>query len=316
LRYDVDVIFGGAGFIAGHLTNLISARNFDIRNKGSDYCDVRIPITTSVKSDLKTVIYNLAAIHMTPGHEYAEYFDTNVRGAENVCDFARKNNINTIVFTSSIAPFGPSEDLMTENSLPIPNSAYGISKLIAEHIHMRWQAEQPKTRKLIILRPGVVFGKGEGGNFTRLYESLRKGWFFYPGRKDTLKACIYVKDLVMLMKEMVFREPPGVSLFNMCYKSPHSIEEIVYTMCGVVDLKVPSTSIPSSVLNIAAITIDTIAKITRIENYGINPERVKKLVLSTNISGEKLHNSRYNMYYTLEAAIGDWFADNAEIGLK
>ena len=35
--------------------------------------------------------------------------------------------------------------------------------------------EEPNNRKLIILRPGVVFGKNENGNFTRLYQAPREG---------------------------------------------------------------------------------------------------------------------------------------------
>jgi len=42
----------------------------------------------------------------------------------------------------------------------------------------------------------VVFGKGESGNFSRLYKGIKDHMFAYPGRKDTIKACVYVKELV------------------------------------------------------------------------------------------------------------------------
>ena len=35
---------------------------------------------------------------------------------------------------------------------------------------------------------------------TRLYRGQKKGYFFYAGRKDTIKACIYVKELVRFFK--------------------------------------------------------------------------------------------------------------------
>lgn len=78
------------------------------------------------------IIFNFAAVHRTPGHEDHEYFETNIRGAENVVAFAERHGIKQIVFTSSIAPYGPSEELKSEDTLPTPNSAYGISKLVAE----------------------------------------------------------------------------------------------------------------------------------------------------------------------------------------
>ena len=97
------------------------------------------------------------------GTGIAAYFETNIRGAENVCAFAEKFGIKKIVFTSSIAPYGAAEDLKTEETLPTPNTPYGISKLVAEKIHTIWQAKQPNERQLTIVRPGVVFGKGENG---------------------------------------------------------------------------------------------------------------------------------------------------------
>ena len=37
------------------------------------------------------------------------------------------------------------------------------------------------------------------GNFTRLFWAIRGHKFAYPGRKDTIKACIYVKELVRFL---------------------------------------------------------------------------------------------------------------------
>ena len=105
------------------------------------------------------VIFNFAAVHRTPGHEDHEYFETNIRGAENVEAFAEKWNIKKIVFTSSIAPYGAAEELKKEPTLPTPNTAYGISKLVAEKIHEKWQNDDATHHQLTIVRPGVVFGK-------------------------------------------------------------------------------------------------------------------------------------------------------------
>jgi len=310
------LIFGASGFIGQHLAKYLDSRVncFDIKTNGeSKICDVRKPIDIDV-NDI-SVIYNLAAIHTTPGHKYKEYFDTNINGAENICNFARVKKINTIVFTSSIAPYGTWEDEKTEESLPLPTSAYGSSKLVAEEIHKRWQAEKPNERKLIIVRPGVVFGQNEGGNFTRLYKAMKKGQFFYPGRKDTKKAAIYVKDLVSLMVKMAEKEKPGVHLYNTVYTPIHSIEEICKTMAKVTDAKEPIFTISAGALKLAASTIHILGKIIGKSFDGIHPDRVKKLMVSTNINGQKLLDHGYNMEYSLEEAIGDWYNDCDRRGL-
>jgi nucleoside-diphosphate-sugar epimerase len=304
-----SIIFGGRGFIGTHLDkNMKESIIYDLKDSHKN--DIRYEIQIELEKSPFKKIFNLAAVHKTPGHQNHEYFETNIKGAENVCEFARENKINTIVFTSSIAPYGASEYLKTEESLPMPNTPYGISKLVAEEIHKRWQAEDPQNRKLIIVRPGVVFGKGEGGNFTRLYQSLKKHMFFYPGRKDTRKAAIYVKDLVRLMIEMVEKEAPGVHLFNMCYPEPHTIEEIVHTISRVTGVSANIPLIPGWALKTAAAGVYGSGRLFGKKIMGIHPDRVKKLMISTNISGKKLQDAGYQLNYSLEEAIADWYNDN------
>ncbi|MCF7807264.1 MAG: SDR family oxidoreductase [Candidatus Marinimicrobia bacterium] len=310
------LIFGGAGFIGTHLFNTLRALQYktliaDIvapTDEARDYLniDVRNEISGIGGIDQDTVVYNLAAIHKTPGHEDHEYFETNIRGAENVCTFAHEHHINTIVFTSSIAPYGPTEFEKYESNLATPNSPYGISKLVAEEIHKRWQARDPENRRLIILRPGVVFGMGEGGNFTRLYQALKKRYFFYPGRKDTRKAAIYVKDLTRLMVEMAKNEPPGVHLYNMCYPHPHSIQDIVHSISSVTGTTKTVPLVPAWMLRTMAHTISLFMG----KKTPLHPDRISKLLFSTNINGEKLKNAGHDLEYDLESALADWYADN------
>ncbi len=311
-------IFGGSGFIGQHLRNNLKFNylNMDLASteKYYKYCDVRNPINIDTENRIE-IIYNLAAIHMTPGHKYDEYFETNIMGAENICNFARENNVNTIVFTSSIAPYGAWEDEKIEISLPLPTSAYGSSKLVAEEIHKRWQYEKPDERKLIILRPGIVFGNNERGNFSRLYRLMKSGRFFYPGRKDTKKAAIYVKDLVRIMIEMTTKESPGVHIFNTVYTPCHTIEEICKTLAHVTIIKEPRIMIPSSILIMIAKSINSFGRIIGRSYNGIHPDRVKKLIISTNINGQKLLEYGYRLNYSLAEAIEDWYNDCNREGL-
>ena len=48
---------------------------------------------------------------------------------------------------------------------------------------------------------------------------------------------------------------------------------------------------------------------------GIHPDRVKKLMISTNINGQKLLDHGYKMEFSLEEAIKDWYNDCNKDGL-
>ena len=328
------IITGGTGFIGTHLTNLLNevhpdakVWNLDIVKPGTpnpvvkNYkpavreggklgstwveCDVRKPIgNLPFTPTPEDVIFNFAAVHRTPGHEDIEYFETNIRGAENVCAFAEKYGIKQMVFTSSIAPYGASEQLKTESTLPTPNTPYGISKLVAEKIHIAWQ-KGGEWRKLTIVRPGVVFGRGENGNFSRLYWGIRKHTFAYPGRKDTIKACVYVKELVRFILWNVEERQTSFDIFNCTFEPAYTIEQIVKAMKKVTGLTQSVPYIPNSIIMPMAACAKLVGS-----PMGICPARVKKLQISTNICGKKMASCGYQFKYTFEEALADWYNDN------
>ena len=132
MEFNSFVIFGGCGFVGTHVQRLLKEKYpeakiyvADLLAEGTEFSqkvDVRNPIEMQGSFGKNTLIFNFAAVHRTPGHPDHAYFETNIRGAENVCEFARKNGVENIVFTSSIAPYGAAEELKTEETLPTPNT--------------------------------------------------------------------------------------------------------------------------------------------------------------------------------------------------
>lgn len=324
------IITGGSGYVGSHLINhLIEEIAYDqiiiLDYKAPEAVYSESPVEVKyVNSDVReeinpqpfqklgcnenTVIYNLAAICRIPGFPEIDYYRTNILGAETVCQLAEDLDITKIVFTSSVSPYGASEELKTEESIPQPKDPYGGSKMAAEYIHKGWQKKAPEKRMLTILRPGIIFGKGEQANFTRLYESQKKGFFVYPGRKDTKKACVYVKDVARVCYYFSQKEP-GQYVYNTVYKEPPTIEEICLTVAEHTDAKKPLFKVPGPLLIFAAYSIMIIGKMIGTEFTGIHPDRVKKVMISTNISGEKLANSNFELKYSLAEGIQDWYKD-------
>lgn len=317
------VVFGGSGFIGGHLVEWLANAypedtllNADL--VANDHggrcrhvpCDVRKPIEIpGVEFGPGDVVVNLAAIHRTPGYDDHEYFETNVPGAQNVSDFAARHGIRTLLFASSIAVYGTHESLNTEDTLPQPSTAYGCSKLCAEHIHREWQAADTQ-RRLIIFRPGVVFGTHENGNYTRLYRSVRQRKFAYPGRKDTIKACFYIGDLLAFMADRLQNAQPGVELYNCTYTPAPTIEHIVEAMKSVGQLKRCVPLVPTWLLMPAAYAAKAIGS-----PLGICPDRVRKLMVSTNVDGSRMC-SLFPPRHTLEEALSDWLRESGGQELK
>lgn len=269
--------------------------------------DVRKPIDWTPRESVE-LIANFAAVHREPGHDDFEYYQTNLLGAENVCAWAETVGCERIIFTSSISPYGPSEEVKDERSLPVPATAYGGSKLAAEKIHQIWQARDGAKRRLVIVRPGVVFGPGEGGNVSRLIKAVLHRYFFYMGNRSTRKAGVYVKELCNAMWWVLQQqEAKGehVSLFNMSMNPGPSIEEYVDTVCKVAGVKRTIPAVPYPLLLTAAYTIDAIARPLGI-NHPFSPVRIRKLARSNNILPTYLVENGYPYQYTLESAFADW----------
>jgi GlcNAc-P-P-Und epimerase len=317
------LITGGAGFIgthlAQHLTQLGVGRIFSIDIaqparpvKGVIYLrhDVREPFGRSFDQPVD-IVFNLAAIHRTPGHEEREYFNTNVAGATNVIGYCERHGVPQMLFTSSISVYGPSEAPVDETSLLAPNTAYGFSKRLAEVLHTEWQSRSTK-RRLVIVRPAVVFGTGENGNYTKLARALKNGMFAFPGRSDTRKACGYVKELIRSMMFALESAEPSY-LYNFAGQRCATIGEICSAFLAVSDVTPPRGTLPRSLM-VAAAQLCEIGSSLGIKT-GIDRARLAKLWHSTNVVPARLIADGYDFAYTLESSFVDWLSSDDELGI-
>jgi nucleoside-diphosphate-sugar epimerase len=314
-----NVVLGGAGFIGTHLCARLRAEDPDAAVVVLDAAapaspvpgvtyhrvDVREPIAPDlVPAAARIVLYNLAAVHRTPGHPTHEYYETNVLGALNTNELARRTGASEIVFTSSIAVYGPDEARKSETSPPEPTSAYGWSKWLAEKIHRAWR-EETAGRRLTIVRPAVIFGPGERGNFTRLAAALQRGTFFFPGRRDTIKGCGYVGELTRAI-DFVHERNEDEVLFNFCYGDDYTITEICASFARVGGLRRPLGTVPLPVMLLAGLGFEVLAGLGL--KTSISRERIRKLVHSTNIEPGTLRRMGYVYETDLDEGLRRWQA--------
>lgn len=308
-------VTGGSGFVGGHL---IEALQND-PSVSRIYVLDRIPTTqwggkvtfhyVNINRPIEFVppepihgCYHLAAICKEPGFEWNEYFETNYLGTRHVADWCAANSIDRVVFTSTAMVFKAGPDRMSEDKLPNPDTAYGISKALAEEVLHGWQSAGD-GRHLSVLRPGAIFGKGAGGNFVNLQRSLKRKVFAYIGSSDTVKSCFYVKDIVSLLRTLMERDAP-VTTVHGAFPQATTIKVICEAFCEAYGWQRDIPTVPLKAALAAATPLQMLNEIG-IKNP-VHRRRIEKLYYDTHLGSDGLAEIGFTPAFSVAEALRDW----------
>jgi UDP-glucose 4-epimerase len=174
------LVTGSDGFIGRHLTPYLAARGYKViaaSRTASAFADPNIvPVALpdlSIAFDWQPLLKQCDAVVHLAGiaHTFADddlYDRVNHQATEALAHAGFRCGTH-LVFVSSIAAQSGSfsEHELTEDDPPQPNNAYGRSKLAAE------KSVRAAGVSFTILRPVVIYGEGEKGNFATVHKISR-----------------------------------------------------------------------------------------------------------------------------------------------
>ncbi|MBP2654021.1 MAG: NAD-dependent epimerase/dehydratase [Firmicutes bacterium] len=139
-------------------------------------------------------IFHCAAILAHAIKDKRFLWTSNVDGTRNIAEFAKKYNVQRIIFTSSNCLWGRDmKRMVLEDEAPCPIEIYGKSKWEAEKILLQYK----EYMNVIIFRCPTIMDSGRLGLLSILFQFINEGrkvWVVGDG--NNFYQFIYAEDLV------------------------------------------------------------------------------------------------------------------------
>ena len=103
---------------------------------------------------------------------------------------------------------------------------YGRTKHLAEKVYLKWQQEDPENRRLIIIRPTVIFGPGNRGNVYNLFNQIFKKRFVMFGDGNNQKSMAYVENVAAFIM-YIANSNPNLQIYNYVDKPDLSMNKLI-----------------------------------------------------------------------------------------
>ncbi len=289
------VIIGGSGFIGSHLIEILNKENcmnFD-KNQSPFFPEITVignildkPLLEKKLKGAKTIVL-LAAEHRDNVSPISLYYDINVDGTKNVLEAMNKNQINHLIFTSSVAVYGLNKNNPTEENPTDPFNDYGKSKLLAEREIEKWFNHNPTEKEVTIIRPTVVFGERNRGNVYNLLKQITSNKFVMIGNGNNKKSMAYVKNIVSYIASKINTPEKGLNVYNYADKPDFSMNELVKNIYKIMKFKRSIVKIPYIIGMSIGFCFDILGFLIR-KKLVISSVRVKKFCATTQFDSSKV----------------------------
>jgi len=272
------LITGSSGFIG---QNLISYLN---KNQFYPYLITRDELynfNVSLFSTTPVIIHLAGKAHdLKKTSNPEDYYEVNSELTKKIYDAFLKSNAKKFIFISSVKAIGDRVNgLLTEETIPNPQTHYGKSKLMAEQ-YIQSQP-LPEGKSFYILRPCMIHGAGNKGNLNLLYKVVKKGIPYPLAAFNNKRSFLSVENLCFIIKELVVRDDIKSGIYQVADDEPLSTAEVVSILAKSLNKK-------PRLWNISPRLITFLAKVGDSLHLPLTTERLAKLTESYVVSNAKI----------------------------
>jgi threonine 3-dehydrogenase len=201
---------------------------------------------TDIRPD---IVFHLAAILSASGEANPRLaYDVNQTGTWNVLEACRRAKVGRLIFTSSIAVFGPTPSGPLPDPTPDdvalhPTTMYGVTKVSGELLCAYYRDRYGIDCRGVRF-PGLISAAMPGGGSSdyalfMYVDAVRKGGYEAFARFDTRIPLMYMPDGVRALLELAFAERTRLSraVYNIAAFSPRADEIAASVQRAIPDAK-------------------------------------------------------------------------------
>jgi len=248
------LVTGAAGFIGAHVTRQLLADGRSVlalddlsggfRDNlpaGAEFLEGSVTDDAFVRTVFETHrishVFHLAAYAAEGLSHFIRRFNytNNIIGSVNLINQAVRHDVESFVFTSSIAAYGGLPSPMRETDAPRPEDPYGIAKLAVE-LDLA-AASGMFDLSYVVFRPHNVYGEYQNlgdpyrnviGIFMNQIMQGRPMTIFGDGTQQ--RAFSYVGDIVAAIAGSAWHPEARNQVFNIGAETPYSVTELAQTV--------------------------------------------------------------------------------------
>lgn len=272
------IITGATGFVGKNLTQYLTSQADDVialslRDKAYQ-----------LNSDADAIIHLAGKAHDTKNtSEESTYYQINTELTKILFDKFLQSDIKDFIFFSSVkAAADTVEGVLTEEVEPNPKTPYGDSKIKAEQYLL--SQELPSGKRVIIIRPCMIHGKGNKGNLNLLYKVVKLGIPWILASYENRRSFISIDNLNYVVYEILNHPEIPSGIYNTADDKPMSTNALITLIAESINKKPRLLKIPKFAIN-------QMAKIGDKAHLPLNTERLQKLTESYVVSNQKIKQS-------------------------
>lgn len=267
---------GSHGFVGSNLIDMLSVEHEIIR------WDVR---SNCKMPECDAIIHLAGKAHDTRNTtQEDEYYEVNTDLTKKMFNAFLESKANKFLFFSSIKA--------KDNDTP-----YARSKKTAEdYILSNSNITNDTNKRIYILRPCMIHGKGMKGNLPLLFKFVKSGWPWPLAAYENKRSCASIENVSFVVNELL-KKIVESGIYNICDDESISTNVLIRLMSESLGTKPKMISLPKSIVRLGA-------KLGDLLHLPLNTERLIKLTENNVVDNSEIKKALGINYMPVKAMDG------------